>query len=296
MNLEWFGDIEEKFGKREIITGPMASAKSSIVLMLASIFKEFSEDLNCEIDIFRPTIDKRQNMSRLNIEKEQNFIRVKKTKEITDYLKENTNPAKRKVIAIDEIEFLDSEIITVVQDLTKQGNYVLMSGLLLSFRGEYFPFSDYSATMEDLMRVVPEENRHVSKLAKCRICRGTAEYTQRLLNGLPAPYYDSLIKVDDEKSKAQADVKYDYQPRCKEHFFVPGKEEYGFVSFVLSKNNGVEMLNIKDLCQTTGKIQPEITEQVIATLLAEKQAITLNDGKIYYTPKISVMRNKELKI
>lgn len=284
MILDWFGDIEEKFGTREIFTGTMASSKTTIMLTLASIFTEFLEDLNCEMHIFTHAINKRENLSRLAIG--QNFKRFKNTKELSDYVEEITKPGKRKVIVLDEVQFFDSEIIGAIKDFTIKGNYLMMSGLLYSFRGEYFPFSDYKATMEDLLDIVSEDKRHVLRLAKCKICRKTADYTHRLINGLPAPYYDALVRDDSKESKSQSDVKYDYQPRCKDHFYVPGKDAYDFVCFLLKQNSGMSLDDIKETCKSAGKINEHVAQQIVDTVLAEKQAVKMEDGKLYYAPRI----------
>lgn len=286
MILDFGTDLESKFGQAEIILGPMASAKSSLALMQTSIYRHFATELNCTVDLFRPNIDTRPEMSRLGIEKDKEFTRVGTAKEILDYTT-TAHIGKRRVVFVDEVEFLDSEIITAVNHLIKTGNYVLLSGLADSFRGEPFPFSDYKKTMEDLLRTIPEHNKHTSRLAKCKVCRKTAEYTQRLINGEPAPYYDPLIRIDSEESKAQADKKYDYQPRCKEHFFVPGKDAAKCVAYLIKQNNGLTLDDITDISKTYAKIKPEITLQIVETMIAENQAF-YDDKKIYIPPTITV--------
>ncbi|GEM_PF-455128 len=284
MILDFGGELEDKFGKPEIILGPMASGKSSIALMLTTIPRYFKHELNCEIDLFRPTIDTRPEMSRLGIEKDKSFIYVDTAQQILDYVKEKSKFGKRRVILIDEVEFLDSAIIPTILELNKNGHYTLLSGLATNFRGEPFAFNDYKSTMEDLLKIIPEQNQHTSRLAKCKTCRKTAEYTQRLINAEPAPYYDPLIRIDSEKDKEKSDKKYSYEPRCKEHFYVPGKEEYKFVAFTLKQHSGLTLGQTIALADHGAKINPEITRQIISTMTAEKQAIY--DGQKIYVPKI----------
>lgn len=284
MILDFGGNLEDKFGKAEIVTGPMASGKSTFALTITTIFRHFSNELNCKIDLFRPTIDTRPEMSRLGIEKDKEFIYVDCAKKIVDYSKDKAKFLKRRVILIDEAEFLDSELVSAVLELTKQQNYVLISALATNFRGEPFAFSDYKLTMNDLLKIIPEQNQHISKMAKCKTCRKTAEYTQRLINDEPAPYYDPLIRIDSDKDKEKSNKKYSYEPRCKEHFYVPGKEEYKFVAFMLKQHSGLTLDQTIALADHGAKINPEITRQIISTMTAEKQAFY--DGQKIYVPKI----------
>jgi len=287
MLIDFAGNLEDKFGQIEIITGPMASGKSSLALVITTIFRHFANELNCKIDLFRPDIDTRPEMSRLGIEKDKEFKRINNAKEITRYIEDKTKFGKRRVILIDEVEFLDSEIINAVQQASKTGNYILLSGLATSFRNEPFPFSDYKNTMDDLLRIIPDQNKHTSRLAKCKTCRKTAEYTQRLINGEPAPYYDQLRRVDSEQSKATTDKKYSYEPRCKEHFYLPGKEEHQFITYIIKQNNGISFNDLVDITRTTAKISPEITRESITTICQEKQALR-DRGNIYHTPTLAI--------
>lgn len=289
MILDFGGNLEDRFGKAEIILGPMASGKSTFALTITTIFRYFEHELNCKIDLFRPTIDTRPEMSRLGVEKDKQFTYVEKAKEITDYVKEKAKFGKRRVILIDEVEFLDSEIIDAVLEITKNGHYALLSGLATNFRGEPFSFSDYRLTMDDLLRIIPEQNQHTSKLAKCKTCRKTAEYTQRLIEGQPAPYYDKLVRTDSDKDKEKADKKYSYEPRCKEHFYVPGKEEYKFIAFMIKHNHGLKLEEVTAMAGQNGKIAPDITKQIIETMYAEKQSY-FNGEKIYSPPIIQIAR------
>lgn len=289
MILDFGGNLEDKFGKPEIITGPMASGKTTFALTITTIYRHFANELNCRILLFRPNIDTRPDMSRLGIERDKEFVRVEKAEDILKYAKDKRKFGKRNVDFIDEPEFLDSKTIEVIEELARIGDYPLLSALTTNFRGEPFAFKDYKKTMEDLLKIIPEQNKHVSRMAKCRVCRKTAEYTQRLLNGEPAPYYDPLVRVDSEKDIAQADKKYSYEPRCQEHFYVPGKDEYKFVAFLLKQNHGLKLEEATEIARQTGKIPADITMQIIETMCAEKQA-HFDGQKIYAPPVIQIAK------
>ena len=83
------------------------------------------------------------------------------------------------VVAIDEAQFFDEEIIQVVEELAGKKIRVIVAGLDTDFRGE--PFGP--------MPVLMARAEHVDKLqAICMVCGEPACRTQRLVNGKPARY------------------------------------------------------------------------------------------------------------
>ncbi|MBZ0294958.1 MAG: thymidine kinase, partial [Anaerolineae bacterium] len=101
------------------------------------------------------------------------------------------------VVAIDEVQFFDDGIIQVVQALAQQDIRVILAGLDTDFRGEPF------GAMPQLLAMAEE----VTKLhAICVICGEPASRTQRLVNGKPARYDDSVILVGAQES---------YEARCR---------------------------------------------------------------------------------
>ncbi len=53
----------------------------------------------------------------------------------------------------------------------------------------------------------------------CTKCGMRAAFPQRLINGQPAPYDSPQIHVGGDES---------YEPRCEEHFVLPGRPLPGF--------------------------------------------------------------------
>jgi thymidine kinase len=106
------------------------------------------------------------------------------------------------VIAIDEVQFFDAEIINVVQELANRDIRVIVAGLDMDFRGEPF------GAMPQLLCAAEE----VTKLhAICVICGEEASLTQRLVNGQPARYDDPIILVGAQES---------YEARCRKDHVV----------------------------------------------------------------------------
>ena len=125
-----------------------------------------------------------------------------KQKEILDYVTEDT-----EVVAIDEVQFFDEDIVEVAQHLADSGYRVILAGLDQDFRGEPF------GPMPQLMCHAEQ----VTKLqAVCSVCGSPASRTQRLIDDKPAGYEDPVILVGASES---------YEPRCRHHHEVPGKRE-----------------------------------------------------------------------
>lgn len=98
---------------------------------------------------------------------------------------------------IDEVQFLDDEIINVCTTLADKGIRVIVGGLDLDFRGE--PFS----IMPDLLA----RAESVTKLtAICVCCGENATRTQRIVNGKPAFFDDPIVIVGANET---------YEPRCR---------------------------------------------------------------------------------
>lgn len=101
------------------------------------------------------------------------------------------------VIAIDEAQFFDEGIVAVVEELAEGGSWVIVAGLDLDFRRQPF------GSMAELM----VRAEFVEKLqAVCHRCGGPAFFTQRLVDGKPAPFTGETVLVGDLES---------YEARCR---------------------------------------------------------------------------------
>ncbi len=101
------------------------------------------------------------------------------------------------VVAIDEGQFFDGELVRLCKGLADRGVRVIVAGLDMDFRGE--PFGPMPYLMAEAERV--------DKLqAICVVCGGPASRTQRLINGRPAAYDDPVILVGAREV---------YEARCR---------------------------------------------------------------------------------
>lgn len=157
---------------------------------------------NLSVRVFKPAIDNRYEAESVVSHNGSSTMArpVTRSEEILEHMDDNLD-----IIGIDEVQFFDKNIVTVVEELANHGIHVILAGLDTDFRGE--PFEP----MPKLMAL----SESVTKLnAICPICGTQASRTQRLINGKPASYDDPIILVGASES---------YEPRCRHHHEVPNK-------------------------------------------------------------------------
>ncbi|MEW5939797.1 MAG: thymidine kinase [Chloroflexota bacterium] len=183
-------------GSVEVICGSMFSGKTDELirrLVRATIAKQ-------KALVFKPAIDVRYAVEKVTSHAGSHFdaIPIEKAADIRAKLERDTT-----VVAIDEAQFMDAEVVAVVRELADKGIRVIVAGLDQDFRGEPF------GPMPTLMA----QAEHVSKLhAICMVCGDEASRTQRLVNGKPARYDDPVVIVGASEL---------YEARCRRHHEVP---------------------------------------------------------------------------
>ncbi len=187
--------MRHQFGSVEVITGSMFCGKTDELirrLRRAAIAKQ-------KVQVFKPAIDNRYANEKVTSHAGSEFEAkpISAAKEIRGCLEEDVT-----VVAIDEAQFFDDEIIPIVQELADKGIRVIVAGLDTDFRGE--PFGP--------MPVLMAQAERVDKLqAICMVCGEPATRTQRLVNGQPAHYNDPVVIV------GAAEL---YEARCRQHHVV----------------------------------------------------------------------------
>lgn len=178
-------------GRVELICGSMFSGKTEELirrLRRAVIARQ-------KVQVFKPLIDDRYHEKRVTSHNGLDFDArpVSFAREILNQINPDTT-----VIAIDEVQFFDADVIEVCETLAEEGKRVICAGLDTDFRG--VPFGP----MPDLMARAEE----VDKLhAICVVCGEEASRTQRLINGRAAAYDDPIVLV------GAAEV---YEARCRQ--------------------------------------------------------------------------------
>ena len=183
-------------GSVEVICGSLFSGKTDELIrriVRAKIAKQ-------KVQVFKPAIDVRYAVEKVTSHAGADFaaIPVEKAADIRAKLDADTT-----VVAIDEAQFMDAEVITIARELADKGIRVLVAGLDQDFRGE--PFGPMPALMSHAERV---DKLH----AICMVCGDEASRTQRLVNGKPARYDDPVVIVGASEM---------YEARCRRHHEVP---------------------------------------------------------------------------
>lgn len=183
----------------EVICGSMFSGKSEELIRRVRR-AQFAKQ---KIAVFKPKIDNRYSEEAVVSHNGNTVIAhpIEQATEMWNYLTDDFD-----VVAIDEAQFFEDDIIGTVQKLANHGFRVILAGLDQDFKG--VPFGP----MPKLMAIAEQ----VTKLqAVCSICGSPASRTQRLINGQPAKEDDPVILV----GAAEA-----YEPRCRHHHVVPVSE------------------------------------------------------------------------
>lgn len=189
--------MRHRHGLVEVIAGPMFSGKTEELirrLRRAVIARQ-------KVQVFKPALDDRYSATHVASHDGDQFQAepVASVDDLAARIAPDTT-----VVGIDEAQFFDAGLLTLVQRLAQRGVRVILSGLDMDFRGEPF------GIMPELLA----QADRVDKLtAICMVCGNPATRSQRLINGRPAHYDDPVVLV------GAAEI---YEPRCRVHHEVPG--------------------------------------------------------------------------
>lgn len=153
-------------GQLEVVTGPMFSGKTEELLKRIKIL----QIAGIKTLIFKPKFDNRfsQNeiISRTGAKIEA--INIKEAKEILNHWNNSYN-----AVAIDEVNFLDDELINVVDELMLKGVRVICSGLDMDFKRRPFGIMPkILAIADDILKLK----------AVCVSCKSDAGFSFRKIN------------------------------------------------------------------------------------------------------------------
>ena len=154
-------------GRIEVIVGPMFSGKSEELIRRLKRARIARQRVAC----YKPDIDLRYHRTSIASHSDQTHEACTVTS--VEHLKAALFPQLNDidVIGIDEVQFLDADIIPLIVDLVHLGKRIILAGLDTTFNAE--PFGPVPA----LMAIADE----VAKLsAVCMVCGQPAIHTQRL--------------------------------------------------------------------------------------------------------------------
>jgi len=181
-------------GSIEVVCGPMFSGKTSELIRRV----ERAQIAKQRVQIFKPCIDVRYNKEDV-VSHTSRALKAEPVENAVDILirlKDST-----RVVAIDEVQFFDDAITTVVVKLAARGYRVICAGLDLDYRALPFgPMPSLLAVADEVMKI------H----AICTICGASASRTQR------------LIKSKAQVLLGETDA---YEARCRGHYQYDDEEE-----------------------------------------------------------------------
>jgi thymidine kinase len=181
---------DSRNGSIEVICGSMFSGKTEELIRRVRRARIARQ----KVHVFKPSIDTRYAQREVT---SHNGIQIEAVPVASvDELRELVEP-DTTVVAIDEVQFYEGDVVAVCEDLADHGVRVVVAGLDTDFRG--VPFGP-----------VPELMARAEKVDKlqaiCVVCGGQASRTQRLIDGQPAAYDDPVILVGASEV---------YEARCR---------------------------------------------------------------------------------
>ena len=188
-------------GSIEVITGVMFSGKSEELLRRvrrALIARK-------AVQVFKSHLDDRYSGIHAISSHDGRRVEARPVSSSLDIAEQVAD--KVEVVAIDEVQFLDTGIIEVANRLADRGIRVIISGTDMDFRGEPFgPIGPLLAVAESIDKL------H----AICVVCGDLATRNQRLIDGRPAVAEGPTIQVGGSET---------YEARCRHCHEVPSSQD-----------------------------------------------------------------------
>ena len=174
----------------EVICGCMFAGKTEELIRRINVLSYARKN----ILVFKPKIDDRYSTTEIasHAGSKVPCIVISEAQEILNHVNYDTD-----VVAIDEVQFFDEDVVDICEYLADSGLRVMVAGLDKDFRGEPF------GVLPDLLT----RAEFVTKLtAVCAKCGAPATRTQRIINGKPASFNDPIVLVGAKEA---------YEPRCR---------------------------------------------------------------------------------
>ena len=174
----------------EVICGCMFAGKTEELIRRINVLSYARKN----ILVFKPKIDDRYSTTEIasHAGSKVPCIVISEAKEILNHVNYDTD-----VVAIDEVQFFDEDVVDICEYLADSGLRVMVAGLDKDFRGEPF------GVLPDLLT----RAEFVTKLtAVCAKCGAPATRTQRIIIGKPASFNDPIVLVGAKEA---------YEPRCR---------------------------------------------------------------------------------
>lgn len=181
------GTLSFNSGSIEVVCGPMFSGKTEELIRRV----KRAQIARQKVQIFKPAIDNRYHETEVVSHSSQSIeaMPVSTSIELLQRVFDTT-----RVVAIDEVQFFDTDIILVVEKLARRGVRVICAGLDQDYLGKTFgPMGELLARAD-----------HVHKIqAICTVCGAPASKTFR--------------KNPEQKEQVLVGETDLYEARCRAH-------------------------------------------------------------------------------
>lgn len=177
-------------GQITIITGPMYAGKTEELLKRIKRFTYAKK----KCILLKHSFDTRYNNNAIvthNKVKEKCIV-VENSNDIKNEI--NTFIDDIDVIGIDEVQFFDDNIVTLLEDLANIGKVVIVAGLDMDYMGTPFrPMDSILAIADEIVKLK----------AVCSVCGKDAMFSKRII---------------EKKGTILVGAAESYTPVCREHF------------------------------------------------------------------------------
>jgi thymidine kinase len=188
-------------GKLEMIVGPMRSNKTAELLRRIETRREYAKQ---HVMLLKPSADTKAAAGLVESRNRNGCGRMEAVEfpsadpwTVLPVIRATEQRIGKRVecIAIDEGQFVH-DLFLFTKRLLDAGHDVMVSGL----------------EMLELSWLVRTYAGNVTELVAYCSCGAKALYPQRMIDGKPAEYSSPIIMAGDN-----------YEPRCEEHFVLPGR-------------------------------------------------------------------------
>jgi thymidine kinase len=156
---------KSKAGNIELIFGSMFSGKTKLLIKKI----KHAQKNNLKITVFKPKIDIRYDKEKIVSHEKNKFkaIPILNPLEIIAHSKDSN------LVAIDEVQFFNNDIVRVCSELSKKRINIIIAGLDLDYLGKPF------GAIPKLMKIA-DKLTHLHAI--CDICKKEAYHTYRISN------------------------------------------------------------------------------------------------------------------
>lgn len=184
-----------------LLCGPMSSGKTTV----GSLLQEDLSGSTRRLAVYRHHLDRERFAHEMQSHGGKRLVS-------SDFQNlENINIVGLSMVFVDEIQFAQENrrsIVAFLDRCARNRTHIVFSGLDMDFRRDAWPITELLMSRADTIIVLR---------ARCAKCGNPAEFTQRLVNGLPAKVDDPLIVIGEVAHD-------DYQARCGRCHRVKGQD------------------------------------------------------------------------